>query len=112
MNFRQYKKIAKELLKYKKLKNERLYESHYYYDNNPVIVIFTKKEVRRILKLQKIFNRRIDYKKLNRIGKYEKEKHIRIIEHLNRNNFEKKFKEDKNEFYFRGSKNLCIGVIE
>lgn len=111
MNFRQYKKIAKELLKYKKLKNKRLYET-VYFDNEPVIVIFTEKEFRRIVKLQKIFYRRIDYKKLNRIGKYEKEKHRRIIEHLNRNNFEKKFKEDKNEFYFRGSKNLCVGVIE
>lgn len=106
MNFRQYKKICKELVKFKKLKNKRLYET-VYYDDNPVIVIFTEKEFRRIVKLQKIFYRRKDYKKLNRIGKYEKEKHRRINEHLNRNK-----KEDKNEFYFRGSKNLCVGVIE
>lgn len=102
MNFRQYKKIRKELIFYKKLLQERYNKEYYYCDNTSVIILLSKKEVKRITSLQNVFLKKNPYKKFNRIEKYEKEKAKRIIEHQERNK----------RFYFRGAKNLCVGVIE
>ena len=98
MNFRQYKKILKELKAFAELKQKRLLDEYNY--NIPAM--WRYKEYKRIIALQKIFYRNSPFKYLRRIEKYEKAKAKRIIEHQERNK----------RFYFRGAKNLCVGVIE
>lgn len=98
MNFRQYKKILKEHKAFAELQQKRLSDEYYY--NHPAI--WRDKEYKRIIALKKIFYRNSPLKNFRRIKKYEKAKAKRIIEHQERNK----------RFYFKGAKNLCVGVIE
>lgn len=95
MNFRQHKKIVKELKAFAELKQKRLLDEYNY--NIPAM--WSYKEYKRIIALQKIFYRNSPLKYLRRITKYETDY------------FERYYKNKKYP-KFRGGTNIVFAEVE
>lgn len=79
MNFRQHKKLIKELKAFAELNQKRLLDEYNY--NIPVM--WRYKEYKRIIALQKIFYRNKPFKYLRRIKKHENKKYLKFRDATN-----------------------------